>query len=247
MGRGTQYRCYEPILEQIREMIVGGVLKAGDRFPSERDLAERFHVSRVPVREAMKILEYIGVLEMRSDGAYVRNVGVSDILTKMTFAFTVTNQAVNDLMELRCELECIGASFAAQRRTSDDIEEMERTLRAMKRLAGSSAELTSEEQTKLREYSHHFHECVVKATKNSVFIQMYQSLYELLDISMQYTGISSGSTKAYEQILLNIVDRNSEEASAVMREHIAAAKRKLARQMLESSVADTRDLEGVGA
>ena len=58
-------------------MITRGELKCGERIPSERDLAARFNVSRVPIREALKILEYMGVLDSsRGDGTYVKNIVV---------------------------------------------------------------------------------------------------------------------------------------------------------------------------
>lgn len=236
--KGTQQRCYESILEEVRKMIIRGELHAGDRFPTERELAERFHVSRVPVRESIKILEYIGVLEIRTDGSYVCNVSVQDIISKMNFAYTATNQAISDLMELRCELESIGASFAAQRRTSEDIEAMEETLRRMNPLERNFENLTEQERENLRSLSHHFHELVICATKNGVLIQMYQGLYDLLDISMQYTSVSNNSTKAYRQILFHIINHDSEAASARMREHIVAAKKKLVQQMLADTVSE---------
>ena len=54
-------RFYEYVIDNIRQMIADGELEAGQKLPSERELAEKFNVSRVPIREALKILEYMGV------------------------------------------------------------------------------------------------------------------------------------------------------------------------------------------
>ena len=65
-------RYYEIIIDDIKSMILRGELKQGDRVPSERELAEKFNVSRVPIREALKILEYMGIIDStQGDGTYV--------------------------------------------------------------------------------------------------------------------------------------------------------------------------------
>ena len=56
-------RYYEYVIDNIKGMIIRGELKQGEKIPSERELAERFNVSRVPIREALKILEYMGILD----------------------------------------------------------------------------------------------------------------------------------------------------------------------------------------
>lgn len=229
-------RSYELILEQIRETIVHGELKVGDRFPAERELAERFSVSRVPVREAIKILEYIGVLEVTSNGTYLKNVEPGDIISKINFGFAATNQAINELMEVRCELECIAASLAAQRRTSEDIDAMEQTLKQFYAVRCGGDPLSEEASEKLHAASCHFHELIVRATKNNVLIQTYSGLFELLEISMQYTGVSFNSVKAYETILLHIINHDSEGAKSCMCKHMIAAKEKLSKAMLDAAL-----------
>lgn len=80
-------------------MITRGELKCGERIPSERDLAARFNVSRVPIREALKILEYMGVLDSsRGDGTYVKNIVVEDLIGRLDFPITAT---ADTLMEDR--------------------------------------------------------------------------------------------------------------------------------------------------
>ena len=70
-------RFYEYVIENIRQMIANGELQAGQKLPSERELAEKFNVSRVPIREALKILEYMGVLDSSpGDGTYLKNISV---------------------------------------------------------------------------------------------------------------------------------------------------------------------------
>src|ERR1051325_2365458 len=70
-------RIYEEIVRQIKAMIAEGRLKSGDQLPPERDLAEKFLVSRTSVREALRALESVGLIEIRpGEGAFVREVAV---------------------------------------------------------------------------------------------------------------------------------------------------------------------------
>ena len=79
-------RFYEYVIDNIRQMIADGELQAGQKLPSERELAEKFNVSRVPIREALKILEYMGVLDSSpGDGTYVKNTS-AQVSTALSFA-----------------------------------------------------------------------------------------------------------------------------------------------------------------
>ena len=78
-------RIYEEIVRQIKALVADGQLKSGDRLPPERDLAERFTVSRTSVREALRALEGTGLIEIRpGEGAFVREVSVEARLKELT-------------------------------------------------------------------------------------------------------------------------------------------------------------------
>ena len=115
-------RFYEYVIDNIRQMIADGELQAGQKLPSERELAEKFNVSRVPIREALKILEYMGVLDSSpGDGTYVKNTSAQSLVSKMDFSFDATADTIRDLLELRIVLETFAAYHAAQRRTDSSV------------------------------------------------------------------------------------------------------------------------------
>lgn len=90
-------RFYEYVIENIRQMIANGELQAGQKLPSERELAEKFNVSRVPIREALKILEYMGVLDSSpGDGTYLKNISVESLINKMNFSFVATADTLRE-------------------------------------------------------------------------------------------------------------------------------------------------------
>lgn len=232
-------RYYELIIDDIKAMILRGELKQGDRVPSERELAEKFNVSRVPIREALKILEYMGIIDStQGDGTYVANYTIEDLIGKLDFAVTVTADTIMDLLELRINLECFAASQAALRRTDEDIDRLEKSLSAMRRARTAAPPIDEASITALRELSHEFHRNVIRATHNSVLSSVYDSLYELLDISRQFTistsGISADSTLAHEAIFSRIIQRDAQGASAYMAEHLSDVRVKLGESLKES-------------
>lgn len=217
-------RCYESVIESIKSLIIRGELKCGSKLPSERELAEKFKVSRVPIREALKILEYMGVLDgTRGDGVYVQNTSVEAIISKMSFTLSVTSETVMDLLDLRIALEAFAASMAAQRRTAEDIADIRQVLLDM-REAKKQPIQSDEDVQRLRGLSHQFHRCMVAAAHNSVLTSVYENLYELLDISRQFTigtsGINYNSILAHEAVFNRIIEQDADGARQSMLEHL---------------------------
>ncbi len=224
-------RYYEYVIESIKDMISNGELKCGDKLPSERDLAEKFNVSRVPIREALKILEYMGILDSsQGDGTYVRNITTEDIIGKMSFAVNATAGAIADLLEVRINLETFAAYHAAHRRTNEDIQELQQIMLDL-RQAKKETPLTEEGILRQRHLSYQFHRCMVKAAHNSILTSIYENLFELLDVSRQFTinssGISYNSILAHEAILNQIIQRDGDSARESVAGHLADLRHKL--------------------
>ena len=113
---------YIQIVERIRQWILKGKLKDGDLLPSERDLAQMFGVSRVPVREALKVLEFLGAVQhIRGKGVYVRRIGIGQVLNNIDFLMADPTHLLTDLYEARQGLECQAALLAAERCTENDL------------------------------------------------------------------------------------------------------------------------------
>ena len=230
-GKSNGGRYYEYVIDSIKGMIARGELKCGEKIPSERELADRFNVSRVPIREALKILEYMGILDSsRGDGTYVRNITVEDLIGKMDFALTATTDTLIDLTEMRINLESFAAYRAALHRTDEDIEAIRGTILDM-RTAKKNLHESDENVDLLRRLSQQFHLELVKAAHNSVLTSIYENLYELLDISRQFTistsGISYDSILAHEALLNKIIEQDAEGARESMEGHLAEVRLRL--------------------
>lgn len=214
-------RYYEKIIESIKVMMINGDLVAGGKLPSERELAQIFEVSRVPVREALKVLEFIGVVRrVHGEGMYIQNIDFSDIIDKLEFAIETTGDTIEELFELRESLETTAAGLAAKRRTDKDIARMQQSIDKM--------EFNILKGEDVYEASSEFHDAIIKATKNKVIYKVYESLYEFLQLSRGVTLSRNDkldvSLEFHKKIFNKIVAQDEEGAMAIMREHMIEAK-----------------------
>ncbi|MPZ72082.1 MAG: FCD domain-containing protein [Nitriliruptorales bacterium] len=117
-------RISELIVDQIRQLIIDGRLARGERLPSERDLAERFRVSRVTVRDALRILEAHGLLEIRvgaSGGAFVTVPSAAVVGEGITTMLLMSSIGPDEVAEARLLMELGIVALAVQRATAEDI------------------------------------------------------------------------------------------------------------------------------
>ncbi len=223
-------RYYEYVIDQIKAMIMRGDLKCGDRLPSERELALRFNVSRVPIREAIKILEYTGVLDCsQGSGTYVKNLPAEELLTKTSTSSVVTRHTVEQFLAVRIELEGFAAYLAAKNRTQEDLDVMRRTLQEVKdmrtRVNSGEEELLSE----LREKSQAIHYQIILAAHNEVLQGIYDNLGNLLEVSRQMTvhsggAVSNNSILAHQAIFDKIEHGDAAGAREMMSLHLTDIK-----------------------
>src|SRR5438132_10883587 len=122
-------RIYEEIVRQIKGLISEGRLKSGDQLPAERDLAEKFLVRRTSVREALRALESVGLIEIRpGEGTFVREISVDALVEPLALVMLSQREALGELFEARRLIEPAIAELAATRATPEEIQEMERIL-----------------------------------------------------------------------------------------------------------------------
>src|SRR3954469_7417730 len=126
---------------RIKEMILGGQLKPGDRVPREADLPETLGLSRNSLREAVRALALINILDVRQgDGTYVTSLDPNLLLDALTFVVDFhRDDSVLDFLRVRRILEPAAAAMAAQRVTTDEVAAMQAVL------AGTHADAPAEE------------------------------------------------------------------------------------------------------
>jgi GntR family transcriptional repressor for pyruvate dehydrogenase complex len=173
-------KVYHEIVEQIRELISEGRINPGDRLPPERELAELFKASRNSVRDAIRVLEQMGLIESRQgDGTYVRSVSAEDLAEPLALMLLQSRTQMRELWEVRRVLEPAIAEFAASRVTDEELDELEGILESQRRkVAGGFIAL--EEDTA-------FHYCIAEAARNTVMLRTLDTLVDLLRQSRERT------------------------------------------------------------
>ena len=127
----TRSRLHEEIVSIIQKQIMDGTLAPGNKLPTERELAENFEVNRATVREALRKLENLDLVEIRhGDGLYIKNYLESGNLDLIKAAFNMdsSDQVMDNILEVRRYVVPQMAYLAALKRTKDDLKELEQVI-----------------------------------------------------------------------------------------------------------------------
>src|SRR5919197_3440718 len=214
-------RIYEEIVRQVKAMIADGKLKGGDRLPPERDLAEKFVVSRTSVREALRALESLGLVEIRpGEGTFVRQVSIESLVEPLALLMVSQREAIGELFEARRLLEPSLAALAAARATPEDIQEMERILEEQaKEVAAGRTGLAQDAQ---------FHAAIGAAAHNGAITRIAHAIMDLLtqsrEESLNTPGRRQRSHQDHRRILVAIRARDEHGARQAMLEHLDAVE-----------------------
>ncbi|RMG25666.1 MAG: FadR family transcriptional regulator [Bacteroidetes bacterium] len=206
------------IIQQIRSLITSGQLNPGDKLPSERKLAEKFGVGRSHVRDAIRKLEFYGILKtFPQSGTFISGLGINALQGLLSDVLGLEGADFRSLVETRIILEINGAAFAAQRRTEADLSAIQKTLEAYERKVAEGATAVEEDLF--------FHLKIAEASKNKVL----KSLMLIItpDILKSYAALevckNEGIHKAVEehqQIFQFIIEQNVQGVRKAMQIHL---------------------------
>jgi len=162
------------VTHQIEALILGGVLKEGQKLPAERALAEKLNVSRPILREALNQLEKDRLIEVRrGDGSFIATLLGKAMSPALVSLYERHPNAINDHLEYRREQEAFAARLAAERATSADRQLISQLL---EQFAQAHEKRDTEASTRT---DIEFHRAVVEASHNFTLTHMMSSLYEL--------------------------------------------------------------------
>jgi GntR family transcriptional regulator, transcriptional repressor for pyruvate dehydrogenase complex len=212
------------VVSELERMIAERYPQPGQRLPKEADLAEQFQVSRIVIREAMKILEDRGVVEVSAGrGTFTLTPSprkVKDVLMRLFKDQPIPSLLeMERMLELRQILEETAAGLAAVRAAPQDLDSMSAALDAMRR-GGSESEVIDAD---LR-----FHCAVAKATGNHYFEIVIEPLTHTFIQQMKLTNVSNVGLELHDHIFRAIQARNP------------VAARQAVRRLLKSTLDDIR-------
>jgi len=176
-------RLYLQIVNQFRERIAKGDLKAGDKLSPERELTKTFGVSRASIREAMSALEILGLIESRgSQGNFVKVNGTEALTDSESLKKLMKNHSPLEVFEARCELEPSLTALAAKKRTLEDLKELKEHLQKLNSL-GHQIEFDLKDLKKVEDYMEEdriFHLAIANCANNSILFAIYSRVNSML-------------------------------------------------------------------
>jgi GntR family transcriptional repressor for pyruvate dehydrogenase complex len=220
-----QTKTYAEIVGQITKLIEQGELKPGERLPSERTLSSALNIGRQSLREALSVLEAIGLLEVRHGiGTFVRKDAISNLTTISKEDEGLINPF--ELLEARRVIEVELVSLAAKRATEQEIEEMGTALEALKN--------NIEEGQHAFELDRKVHLAFARGAKNKILYrtmleiteQMSKHLWTIMkEKSVEVLGRGEKYHNEHETIFNAIKSRDSKLATYAMLEHLKNIER----------------------
>lgn len=206
------------ISRKLLDYLLAGNVQPGERLPSERKLAEALGVGRSVIREALKPLALLGLVEVRQgDGTYLKSLE-SDLLPHaVDWGLLLGSRRTLDLVEARRHIEVVLARLAAERRTEEDLETLRSALRRMK---------ATDDPESFASADVDFHLTIARSARNESLYRIISSVRSLLRAWMTRVSTSAGliaSASMHDPIYEAIEASDPEAAGLAMDEHMVWA------------------------
>jgi len=218
------------VVRQIEQLILRGILRPGERLPSERELAERMSVSRPSLRDAIGTLQDTGLLTARPGaGIYVADVLGSAFAPALTRLFARHDEAVFDYLSFRRDMEGLAAERAARLASDTDLAVVQAVFEKMQ---AAHPKRNSEEEARL---DAQFHMAIIEASHNVIMLHMMRSMYQLLREGVFYNRQIMFKQRTTRQALLDqhraindaLQARDPDGARAAVHAHLDYVERAL--------------------
>ncbi|MEO6653464.1 MAG: GntR family transcriptional regulator [Ilumatobacteraceae bacterium] len=218
-------------IDSIRQMISSGELRPGDRLPAEQELADQLGVSRGSLREAVRALSQINVLDVRrGDGTYVASLSPSELLSGLSFAMElVQSQGVDEVLEVRRMLFPAATALAARRVTATQLDAMHLVVDELE---------AATEPADVARLQRRFQGLVGEATGNETLSSILSAI-QLRDENLRRAWLTSPKRRevalAHDRMLLDAFERGDAE----MARSVATVRVDTREQWIESLRAGT--------
>ena len=218
-------RSFDEVVMQIQDAILSGRFRTGDRLPNERELSQQLDVSRPTLREALRALEVLGILEIRPGkrgGTFVAVPSGNSVGSALAALIRLRGATAGELNEFRTSFEGETAALAASRADDDDIERI-------MQLAADARERAEQPETRwpeMVELDLLFHETVAAASKNQVRVAVMLGILRALQrVELSITQIADTALHRSVGVELSAVaeairDQDPDRARLAMRRHV---------------------------
>lgn len=213
-------RRFEEISDKIKELIFKGVLKPGDRLPSEMALAGQFNVGRQTIREALRLLELSGFITVQrggSGGPIIENTIMNTLSGSFLDAIKFSNTTVTELTAARLQIETLVLKEALSLIDDRDIKALQENIKRAKKKIADGMQAFRE--------NIEFHKLLARASKNHVFVIVVEAIMTVVANFLSRRrepnpNKSHSVTKSHEVLLNAIIEKKNDEAISLLQVHL---------------------------
>ncbi len=211
-------RLSEIISEQIKEAILNGRYKPGEKLPSEKDLCESFQVGRAVIREGLRMLESGGLISIKrgsAGGVFAKNIEPTALTTTFEWIFRLNKVSLEELTAARAAVEMAVFNIARTQFSDANLIELQETIdRARKALKEGSLEMRNAD----------FHLILAKLSGNKLLMVIMTGLLDLQQKFVRASGYSYERKKIFidehQHILDLLLEEKLDEAGMLLERHI---------------------------
>jgi GntR family transcriptional repressor for pyruvate dehydrogenase complex len=219
----------QEIAARLLDLIKAEQLRPGDKLPAERELAAEMHVSRPVLREALRALSIMNVVEIRQGaGTYITALEPQQLVSHLEFVFSKDPVALAQVIETRRVVEVGNVRLAAQRITPDEVADLATLLKQLR--------ASVDDAHRFAELDIAFHDAVCDAAGNFLLAQFMRIINTLAKVSRERTGAAAMTRKRalqdHEAILSALRAKDPAAAAAAMEAHLTHVEAALASAMV---------------
>jgi GntR family transcriptional repressor for pyruvate dehydrogenase complex len=214
-------RASEDVIRQVEQAIFSGEIRPGNRLPSERELTEQFGVSRVTVRDALRVLEANGLVDIRvgaNGGAFIREPNFDRLSNSLSSMLRFKKATLLELAEARKVIETATAEFAAQRAEPEDLERLREAVEGARRSLRDG-------DLYYMPHSVEFHTALAEAARNRVLyltVASFRKLFfDVLEQLLPTPDMAETAARDHWAIYQAVAARDGALARRLMAEHLA--------------------------
>jgi len=227
----SQPRRFQDVVRRLQDDILDGHIANGDMLPSERELKERFHISRGTLREALRVLEDRGLLEIKKGnkgGIFVRNITTEHASESLAILIRSQEVSLEHLAQFRQSVEGDITALAAQKATLDDISQLQS-------IAESAAAYLRDDYTEYRNFyalDQSFHIELARITGNPVYLMVAKSVHaNIMKYYEDHLEMGPEDMRENVEFFFDLVDmfrqRQVKEARILAESHVMHFGRKM--------------------
>ncbi len=213
-------KIYEQIAEHLKQQIIEGKLKPGEKLPSDHELSQIYSVGRSTIREALSALKFMGLIETRQgEGSTVSKISPEDLEIPDFSGILLSDEMILELIEARTSFEISTAELAAKNRREQDIKKLKQIIDQMEDNLSKNKE---NEKIDLL-----FHRTIAEATHNAIMVRIFDTISGTLEKAMKAIRsfgypypFSPKNLHEHKEIFHAIQKKNTEKARFSMINHL---------------------------